>query len=136
MTQDYEFDIEYVEANVFEREHDVYAYAKYHNMPKCLPNTYSIVCNNLPKGSYTLEGKHINLHFNTLYMLASTEKNFMDIRYNENNSFNFIIKRPCDRFLLQVKKCNYKDIERIVKDLRRQAFLNQKQLEQDSNLSL
>ena len=136
MIKDYEFDIDYIEENVFDSTQDIYAYAKYPNMPKSLPNTYTIVCQNLPLGSYRLNGKNIDLHFNTKYMLTCSDKNFMDIRYPEFDVFDLIIKKPCNRILLQVKKCKRKDIENIVKDLRKQAILNQNKLEQQDNLSL
>ena len=134
-----EFDyieLDYINENVCDSTNTIYAYAKYPNMPKLLPNTYTISCENLPLGSYSLKGKNIDLHFNTKYMLAYGNNKFMDIRYPESDVFNIIIRKPCNRILLQVKKCKYNDIERIVKDLRKQAILNQKQLKQDSNLSL
>ncbi len=129
-------ELEYINKNVCDSTNDIYAYAKYPNMPKLLPNRYTIVCQNLPLSSYSLKGKNIDLHFNTKYMLFYGDKNFIDIRYTESDVFNFIVRKPCDRILLQVKKCKYNDIEIIVKELRKQAILNQKQLEQDNNLSL
>ena len=136
MIKDYEFGIDYIEENVFDSTQDIYTYAKYPNMPKLLPNTYTIVCQNLPIGSYSLKGKNIDLHFNTKYMLACSDKNFMDIRYPESDVFDLIVKNPCDKILLQAKKCKYNDIESIVKDLRKQAILNQNKLEQQNNLGL
>ena len=136
MIKDYEFGIDYIEEDVFDSTQDIYTYAKYPNMPKSLPNTYTIVCQNLPLGSYSLKGKNIDLHFNTKYMLAYGNNKFMDIRYPESDVFDLIVKKPCDRILLQAKKCKYNDIESIVKDLRRQAILNQNKLEQQNNLSL
>ena len=136
MIKDYEFEIDYIEEDIFNTSHDIYAYAKYPNMPKLLPNTYTIACENLPLGSYSLKGKNIDLHFNTKYMLAYGNNKFMDIRYPEFDVFDLIIKKPCNRILLQVKKCKYNDIERIVKDLRKQAILNKHKLEQQDNLGL
>ena len=132
MTQDYEFDIEYVEADIFDCDNDIYVYATYPNMPKYLPNTYNLACRNLPLGSYSLKGKHIDLHFDTIFKLAHTDDNFLDVRYTESDVFNFIVRETRDRILLQVKKCNRKNIENIVKDLRRQLILKQKQLGQDN----
>ena len=44
---------------------------------------------------------------------------------------NFIIKKPCDRILLQAKRCKSKDIERLVKELRKQALINKNKLENE-----
>jgi hypothetical protein len=129
-------ELDYINKNVFDSTNDIYAYSKYPNIPKSLPNTYTIVCTNLPIGSYSLNGKNIDLHFNTKYMLAYGGQNFMDTRYTESDVFNFIVKNPCDRILLQVKNCKHNDIDSIVKELRRQAFLNQNKLEQQDILSL
>jgi len=129
-------ELEYIDKDVFDYEQDIYVYAKYPNMPKCLPNTYSIACKNLPIGTYSLKGKNIDLHFNTQFMLAYGKKGILDTRYTENNVLNFIIKKPCDRILLQAKKCKSKNIENLVKELRKQALINKNKLEQQNNLSL
>lgn len=65
-----EQELDYINEDVFDSTQDIYAYAKYENMPKFLPNRYTIVCKNLPIGTYTLKGKNIDLHFNTIYMLV------------------------------------------------------------------
>lgn len=130
-------ELEYIDKDVFDYEQDIYVYAKYPNMPKCLPNTYSIACKNLPIGTYSLKGKNIDLHFDTQWKLAYIGRNFMDIRYtNEINVFNFIIRESFDRIMLQAKRCKSKDIERLVKELRKQALINKNKLEQQNNLSL
>ncbi len=127
-----EQELEYINEDVFDSTQDIYAYAKYDNMPKFLPNRYTIVCKNLPIGIYTLKGKNIDLHFNTAYMVAYGKERFIDTPYTESDVFNFIIRKPCDRFLLQVKKC--KDIAPIIHRLREQEVLNQLKLEQQNNL--
>ena len=126
-------ELDYINEDVFDSTQDIYAYAKYKNIPKFLPNHYAIVCKNLPLGTYTLKGKNIDLHFNTAYMLAYGDERIVDTRYTENDVLNFIIRKPCDRFLLQVKKC--KDIAPIVHSLREQEVLNQCKLEQQNNLN-
>lgn len=125
-------ELDYINENIFDSTQNIYVYAKYPNMPKCLPNTYNIACKNLPIGEYSLKGKHIDLHFNTKWKLAYIDRNFMDIRYtNESDVFNFIMRESLDRIMFQVKS-KYKDIESIVKELRRQAIFNQRKLEQNN----
>ncbi len=132
-----EFDyieLDYINEDVFDSTNNIYAFAKYDNMPKFLSNRYTIECIGLPIGTYTLKGKYIDLHFKTKYKLAHVDNRFMDIRYTESDVFSFIVRKRCNSIMLQVKKC--KDIENIVKELRRQAILNKHKLEQKDNLSL
>lgn len=135
-TQFTDNELDYINDNVFDSTNGIYAYSKYPNMPKFLPNCYTIVCIDLPLGSYSLKGKNIDFHFNTKYMLVYGNKNFIDERYTESDAFNFIVRKPCDRILFQVKKCKYSDIENLIKELRKQSILNQRKLEQANNVGL
>ena len=137
-TQFTDNELDYINENVFDSNQDIYAYAKYPNMPKSLPNTYTIVCQNLPLGSYSLKGKNIDLHFNMAYMLAYADgdKGILDIRYAESDALDFIVRKADNRILLQVKKCKYNAIDNTVKELRKQAIVNQNKLEQQNNLGL
>ena len=131
-TQFTDNELDYIKRDIFDSDQDIYVYAKYPNMPKCLPNTYNIACKNLPIGSYSLKSKNIDLHFNTKWKLFYIDRNFMDIRYTEEDVLNFIMRESFDRIMFQVKRCKRKDIERIVATLREQALFNQRKLEQNN----
>ena len=122
-------EIDYINADIFDNTQDIHAYALYRES-KFLPNKYNIRCSNIPKGVYSLHDK-VNFHINTrLEMVYGDLSDSLREAFENWGYFSFKVLGDC-KFLLEIKKCNRKDIERIVATLREQALKNHKKLQQE-----
>jgi len=122
-------EIDYINADIFDNTQDICAYAV-HNESKLLPNKYNIRCSNIPKGIYSLHD-NVNFHFNTKYnMVYGDLSDSLREAFENWGDFSFKVLGNCE-FLLQVKRCKHKDIERIVVTLREQALKNYKNSQQE-----
>ena len=124
-TQFTEQELEYINADPFDKSQPIYAYATSRE-GKILPTRYNIKCINLPKGSYDA-GLKVSYHFNTIYAIAYGDLYDKLERYSELGHLSFNIVNNCE-IMLKTKLCKRQTVEEIVRSLRTQAVMNARNL--------
>ena len=118
-------EFKYVNASARDSKQDIYAYPHFLGIPG-LPNTYTIVCTNLPKGTYTfdknLDGRKVSLHYNTRHKVEQEDKKSIVNNHRELNKYSFEVVEPTEVMLVVE---GVSSIRGYVVSLRKQALANQ-----------
>lgn len=126
-------DLDYINSDAFDKTQDIYAYCPRKPI-MCFPTKYTIYCNNLPTGAYHIAGSHIDFNTPTIWKLSYGKEKGLKPHYDtsKDKGLGFIIYNPT-AFGINVVCSN---VEKYIKELRKQAIENKYKLEQSNNMGL
>jgi len=115
--------------NAFNKQNDIYAVAKGGKGLDFLPSFYTIHCKNLPQGVYNVHGKRVKLHDTSRIVYEwGQDKSYMP-HYAGENAFGFEVVDDCEKIMIKANLYTAKQIADIVFELRKQAAINSKTVE-------
>lgn len=115
--------------DAFNKESNIYAVSTGGSGLGFLPGIYTVYCKKLPQGIYKAHGKRIKLHGTSRIIWEwSGDRSFIP-HYAGKDAFGFEVIGDSKQIMLKAKYYTAKQISDIVFDLRKQAAINSKTVE-------